>query len=72
MRGGAVATARSATFTPPWRKPDINDIKEATKKVTDGGGKELGEPVEIPDVGHYVSFIDTEGNRVVMLQSILA
>jgi predicted enzyme related to lactoylglutathione lyase len=30
----------------------------------------LGEPMEIPGVGHYVSFIDTEGNRVSMLQPI--
>jgi len=28
----------------------------------------LGEPMEIPGVGHYVSFTDTEGNRVSMLQ----
>jgi predicted enzyme related to lactoylglutathione lyase len=26
--------------------------------------------MEIPGVGHYVSFIDTEGNRVSMLQPI--
>jgi predicted enzyme related to lactoylglutathione lyase len=30
----------------------------------------LGEPMEIPGVGQYVSFIDTEGNRVSMLQPI--
>ncbi len=28
----------------------------------------LGEPVEIPGIGHYVSFTDTEGNRVSLLQ----
>jgi predicted enzyme related to lactoylglutathione lyase len=38
------------------------------KKVRDAGGKVLGEPVEIPDVGLYVSFFDTEGNRVSMIQ----
>jgi predicted enzyme related to lactoylglutathione lyase len=31
----------------------------------------LGAPMEIPGVGHYVSFTDTEGNRVSMLQPIL-
>jgi len=46
----------------------VDDIKEATKKVTDAGGKVLGEPMEIPSIGQYVSFIDTEGNRVSMLQ----
>jgi predicted enzyme related to lactoylglutathione lyase len=28
----------------------------------------LGEPMEIPGVGRYVSFIDPEGNRVSLLQ----
>ena len=46
----------------------VDDINTATKKVRDAGGKVLGEPTEIPGVGHYVSFTDTEGNRVSMLQ----
>jgi uncharacterized protein len=44
------------------------DIKDSMKKVTEGGGKVLGEPVEIPGVGMYVSFLDTEENRVSLLQ----
>jgi len=48
----------------------IDDIKKSMKKVKDAGGKVLGEPMEIPDVGHYVSFLDPEGNRVSMLQPI--
>ena len=46
----------------------VDDIKEFMKKVMDAGGKVLGEPMEIPGVGLYVSFFDTEGNRVSMLQ----
>jgi uncharacterized protein len=46
----------------------VDDIKDALKKVTEAGGEVLGEPMEIPGVGLYVSFIDTEGNRVSMLQ----
>jgi uncharacterized protein len=46
----------------------VDDIKDAVKKVTNAGGKVLGEPMEIPGVGQYVSFFDTEGNRVSMLQ----
>jgi predicted enzyme related to lactoylglutathione lyase len=38
------------------------------KKVEKAGGKVLGEPWDIPGVGLYVAFIDTEGNRVSMLQ----
>ena len=36
--------------------------------VEKSGGKVLGEPVDIPGVGLYVSFFDTEGNRVGMIQ----
>jgi uncharacterized protein len=46
----------------------VDDIKTAAKSVRDAGGNVLGEPIEIPGVGKYVSFIDTEGNRVSMLQ----
>jgi uncharacterized protein len=53
----------------------VDDIRESMKKVADAGGKILGgdpnkpgEPGDIPGVGLYCSFIDTEGNRVSMLQ----
>ena len=48
----------------------VDDIRQALRKVTDSGGKVLGEPMEIPGVGQYVSFTDTEGNRVSILQPI--
>jgi predicted enzyme related to lactoylglutathione lyase len=46
----------------------VDDIKEAMKMVSNAGGKVLGEPMEIPGIGQYVAFEDTEGNRVSMLQ----
>ena len=46
----------------------VEDIKDRMKRVEKAGGKVLGEPMEIPGVGLYVAFIDTEGNRVSMLQ----
>lgn len=46
----------------------VDDINESMKKVIKSGGKVLGEPMEIPGIGQYVSFFDTEGNRVSMLQ----
>jgi len=46
----------------------VDDIEEHIKKVNSAGGKVLGDPVEIPGVGWYVAFYDTEGNRVSMLQ----
>jgi uncharacterized protein len=48
----------------------VDDVKESARKVLEAGGKVLGEPMEIPGVGKYVSLIDTEGNRVSMLQPI--
>src|SRR6266705_3146355 len=48
----------------------VDDIKEQMKKVKEAGGELLGEPMEIPGVGSYVSFRDTEGNRVAMLQPL--
>jgi uncharacterized protein len=46
----------------------VQDIKESMGKVSAAGGKVLGDPMPIPGVGQYVSFFDTEGNRVSMLQ----
>ena len=65
------------------RKPDwpaqypsvvvaVDDIEAAMNKVESAGGKVLGdgEVMEIPGVGQYVSFVDTEGNRIAMLQPL--
>lgn len=50
----------------------VDDIDQSMKKVAQSGGKVLGEPMDIPGVGKYVSFFDTEGNRVSMLQPNMA
>ena len=46
----------------------VDDIGAAMQQVAAAGGDVLGEPMEIPGIGQYVSFMDTEGNRVSMLQ----
>jgi uncharacterized protein len=54
----------------------VEDIHEGMKQVIDAGGKVLGgqagngEPDDIPGVGLYASFVDTEGNRIGMLQPV--
>jgi predicted enzyme related to lactoylglutathione lyase len=48
----------------------VDDIRASMQKVADAGGQVLGEPMEIPGIGQYVSFFDTEGNRVSMLQPL--
>ena len=63
------------------RKPDypmqypsvviaVDNLKRSTEKVTAAGGKVLGDPWDIPGVGKYVSFVDSEGNRVSMLEPV--
>ncbi len=49
----------------------VDNIKESMKKVTESGGKVIDEPMEIQGIGLYVSFFDTEGNRVSMLQPLM-
>lgn len=63
------------------RKPDwpaqfpsvviaVDDIQEAMKQLTQAGGTVLGEPMAIPGIGEYVSFMDSENNRVSLLQPL--
>jgi uncharacterized protein len=46
----------------------VDDIQVAMQNVKKAGGEILGEPMEIPGIGQYVSFTDSEGNRVSLLQ----
>ena len=48
----------------------VKNITKAMGKVMKAGGQLLGEPMDIPGVGAYVSFMDTEGNRVSMLEPL--
>ena len=48
----------------------VEDIRKHILNVEKSGGKVLGEPVDIPGIGLYVSFLDTEANRVSMIQPI--
>lgn len=60
---------------PPSVVISVEDIYQAMKDVTAAGGTVLGghlkdgNPDDIPGIGLYASFIDTEGNRVTMLQA---
>ena len=46
----------------------VDDLNESMEKVRAAGGTIHGEPMDIPGIGKYVSLVDTEGNRVSMLQ----
>ncbi len=47
----------------------VEDINEAMKNVEAAGGKMLKQPQEIPGIGMWAVFEDTEGNRVSILQA---
>ena len=67
INGGFFAKSKSESKSPSV-VIQVDDIKNHMEKVKTAGGKVIGLPVEIPGVGHYVSFVDTEGNVVSMLQ----
>ena len=46
----------------------VDDINKGISAVKKAGGKMIGKPMEIPTVGMWVVFVDSEGNRVSMLQ----
>ena len=48
----------------------VDDIHEHIQKIKDGGGKIIGEPTDIPGVGKFVGFKDTEGNTLSILQPL--
>jgi hypothetical protein len=48
----------------------VDDINNTVKKIKNAGGKVLNEPMDIPGVGSYASFIDTEGNRLSILRPL--
>ena len=81
MKGPKKPGAINGGFFP--KKPDwptqvpsvvisVSDINNSIRKISASGGRPLGQPMEIPNVGLYVSFIDTEGNRVSLIQHLNA
>jgi uncharacterized protein len=78
INGGFYAKTDSPASHAPSVVISVDDIKAAIEEVKKAGGKILGgmtpdsghtmEPTEIPGVGLWISFEDTEGNRVSMLQ----
>ena len=46
----------------------VESIKKSMNKVTKAAGKVIGEPMDIPGFGKYVSFYDSEGNRVSIME----
>ncbi|HSX44498.1 MAG TPA: VOC family protein [Candidatus Saccharimonadales bacterium] len=47
----------------------VPDLKATVKDIESSGGKMLREPTEIPGIGLWASFEDSEGNRVSILEA---
>ncbi len=53
---------------PPHLVISVDSLEDSIKAVKDAGGEVNGEKMDIPGVGLFIMFKDTEGNTVGMLQ----
>ena len=68
INGGFYQRLEDPNMNQPSIVISVDNIDESMEKIKNAGGKLLGEPMPIPGVGEFVSFIDTEGNRCSILQ----
>ncbi len=68
INGGLYKKDASKGATLPSLVLGTGDIKETMEKIQQAGGKVLGEPMQIPGVGLFVAFMDTEGNTNSVIQ----
>jgi predicted enzyme related to lactoylglutathione lyase len=68
INGGFYAKTDDPGSTAPHVVISVENLEESMKKVEAAGGKLVDKPMEIPTVGMYITIVDTEGNRVGMLQ----
>jgi len=77
VKGDGVKGAINGGFFPhddkmPAQVPSVvigvQDIQKSMAAVKKAGGEVRGEPMDIPGVGQYVAFYETERNRASMLQ----
>jgi uncharacterized protein len=71
INGGLYPVGKDENDRHPSLVISVDDILDSIGKVTKAGGKVLGEPTLIPGIGNYVSFIDTEGNTMSLLQPLM-
>lgn len=69
INGGFYALSASPESTQPSVVISVDDIEVAMKDIEVAGGELLGKLQEIPGIGLWVSFKDSEGNRVSVLQA---
>lgn len=70
INGGFFARTADMPDQYPSVVISVDDLKAAMDDVRRAGGEVLGDPMDIPGVGAYVSLRDSEGNRVGMLEPL--
>lgn len=74
INGGFFDYKDQEGFNAPHLVISVDNLEESMKKVEGAGGKILGGATgagkidDIPGIGRYISFKDSEGNHVGMLQ----
>lgn len=68
INGGFFDYKNKEGFNMPHLVIAVDDLNESIKDVNTNGGEIFGEPMDIPGIGKYISFKDTEGNLVGMLE----
>ena len=74
INGGFFESQEKEGSNVPHLVISVDNLEESMKKVEEAGGKILGGAKgpgtidDIPGIGRYVSFEDSEGNHVGMLQ----
>jgi len=68
INGGFYERTDNQAMTPPHIVIAVEDYQVHMKKIADAGGKIIGEPMDIPNVGWFVLFKDTEDNVAGILQ----
>lgn len=68
INGGFFEYKNEPGYTVPHIVIQVENLEESMGKVKDFGGQINGVPMDIPGIGRYVSFTDSEGNGVGMLQ----
>lgn len=66
INGGFFQHGKEGTV--PHLVLSVDNLTEHMKKVKRAGGRTLGKPQDIPGIGTFIMFKDTEGNKVGMLQ----
>jgi len=61
-------TPKSDKYVLPSVVVEVEDINAAISRVKSAGGTVSEKPINIPGIGEYVAFVDTEGNGVGMIE----